>query len=92
MAFSGVEGAISGDAGNLLIRRDLVEQLGQHGRIAHITGGEFGGPDLPCFLVNTDMDLAPDTALRAAMLAGAPFTFTFELVPRAVDQKMQRTC
>ena len=36
MALSGVEGAVGGDAGDLLIGRDLVEHLGQHGRIAHV--------------------------------------------------------
>jgi hypothetical protein len=29
MAFAGVEGAIGGDAGDLLIGRDLLEQFGQ---------------------------------------------------------------
>ena len=38
----GVEGTVGGDAGDLLIRRDLVEQLGQHGRVAHIVCVELG--------------------------------------------------
>ena len=69
MAFTGVEGTISGDAGDLLIGGDLVEQFGQHGRIAHIAGGELGRPDLQCFLVNSDVDLAPDTTFAATVLA-----------------------
>ena len=53
MALAGVEGTVGGDAGDLLIGRDLVKQLGQHGRIAHITGRELGGPDLQCLLVSS---------------------------------------
>ena len=34
LALAGVECAISGDAGDLLIRRDLVDQF-KHGRVAH---------------------------------------------------------
>jgi hypothetical protein len=39
-------------------------------------------------LVNPDVKLAPHLALRAAMLAGLPFTFAFDLDPRAVDQRV----
>jgi hypothetical protein len=69
MALAGVEGAVGGDGPDLLLGRDLIEQLWQHGRVAHVTGGELGGPDFPCFLVNSDVDLAPDPPFRAAMLA-----------------------
>lgn len=84
------EDTVGGDAGDLLIRRDLVEQLGQHGRVAHITGGELRCPDFQRLLVNSDVDLAPDAALRATVLAGVPFTFAFDLDPGAVDQQVQR--
>ncbi len=46
MALAGVEGAVGGDGGDLLPGRDLVEQLGQHGGVGHVAGGELGGPDL----------------------------------------------
>jgi hypothetical protein len=73
MALAGVEGAIGGDAGDLLTGRDLVEQFGQHGRVAYVAGGELGCPDLQCLLVNSNVDLAPDAAFRAAVLAGVPY-------------------
>jgi hypothetical protein len=42
VARAGIEGAIGGDAGDLLIGRDLIEQLGQHRRVADLAGGELG--------------------------------------------------
>jgi len=53
VALSGVEGAIGGDGGDLLQGWDLVEQLGQHGRVADVSGGELGSPNLQCRLVDT---------------------------------------
>ena len=53
MALAGVEGTISGDAGDLLIGRDLVEQFGQDGRVAHVAGGELCRPDFQRRLVNS---------------------------------------
>ena len=49
MAFVCVEGAVGGDAGDLLLSWDLVEQLGQHWRIADVAGGELGRPEFQCF-------------------------------------------
>lgn len=94
MALAGVEGAISGDAGDLLFGWDLVVYHRQHRRVARITGGELCGPDLQRLLINTDVYLAPDTTLRAAVLASVPFTFTFafDLNPGAVDQQVQQAC
>jgi len=69
MALAGVEGAISGDAGDLLIGRDLVEQFGQDGRVTDIAGGELGCADFQCLLINSDVDLAPDAAFGTAVLA-----------------------
>ena len=90
MALAGVVGAVSGDAADLLIGRDLVEQLGQHGRVAHVAGGELGRPDLQRLLVDPDVDLAPDAAFRAAVLAGVPLAFALDLDAGAVDQQVQR--
>ena len=91
MAFAGVEGAIGGHAADLLIGRDLVEKFGQHGRVADIAGGELRSPDLQCLLIDPDVDLAPDAALRAAVLAGVPLPFALDLDARAVDQEMERS-
>ena len=64
-----VEGSVSGDAGDLLIGRDLVWQIGHDGRVAHVAGGEFGGPDFQRLLVNSYVYLAPYTTLAASVLA-----------------------
>jgi len=74
VARAGVEGAVGGDAAGLLLGRDRVEKFGQHGRVAHVAGGEPGGPDCRGFPVDPDMDRAPDPALGAAVPAGVPFT------------------
>jgi hypothetical protein len=72
MALAGVEGAVGGDGGDVLVGRDLVQQLGQHRRVADIADGELGGPNFQRFLIDSDVDPAPDPPLRAAMLAGIP--------------------
>lgn len=89
MALAGVEGPVGSDAGDLLPGRDLVEQLGQHGRVAHIAGGELGRPNLQRLLVDPDVDLAPDASFRATVLAGVPLPFALDLDPGAVDQQVQ---
>ena len=52
--------------------------------------GDFDGPDLQRFLIDPKVDLAPDAPFGAAMLAGVPLAFTFDLDPGAVDQQVQR--
>lgn len=69
MAFAGVGGTIGVDAADLLIGRDLVQTLGQHGRLTHVAGGEIGSPDLQRPLVDPDVDPAPDPAFGATVLA-----------------------
>jgi len=90
MAFTGVEGTIGSNAPDLLIGRDLVEQFGQHGRVAHVAGGELGRTDFQCFLVNSDVDLAPHAPFRATMFACIPLPFALDLDAGAVDQQVQR--
>ena len=89
MALAGVERAVGSDASDLLIWRDLVQKLGQHGSVTNIAGGELGGPDFQCLLINSDVDLALDTPLRATMLAGTPLAFALDLDACAVDQQVQ---
>jgi hypothetical protein len=43
------------------------------------------GSDLQCFLINPEMDLAPDPPFGATVLAGVPFAFTLDLDPGAID-------
>lgn len=50
MAYAGVKGAVDGDAADLLVGRDLVEQLGQHWYVADVNGGKIGGSDLQAAL------------------------------------------
>ena len=61
-------------------------------RVADIAGGELRRPNLQCLRVNSDVDLAPDAAFGATMLAGIPLAFTLHLDPRAIDQQVQRAC
>ena len=90
MTLAGVEGAVCGDAADLLLWRNLVEQFGQHGSVADVAHGELDGADFQGLLINSDVDLAPNTPLGAAMLAGVPLPFALDLYARAVDQKMER--
>lgn len=48
MACATVEGAVSSDAGNLLIERDLLEQFEQDARLTNVAGGDLGGADFQC--------------------------------------------
>lgn len=90
VALAGVEGAVGGDAGDLLIGRDLVEQFRQHGRVTDIAGGELGCEDFQCLLINSDVDLAPDAPFGTAVLARVPLPFALYLDPCAVHQQVQR--
>lgn len=91
MAFACVIGTIGGHRSNTLIGLDLVEQLRQHGCVAHIAGRDLDGTNLQRFLVDPDVYFAPNPALRPAVLAGIPLAFALRLDARAVDQKVQRT-
>ena len=86
---SGVEGAIGSDGGDLLVGRDLIEWCRQHGRMAQVAGGELSGSDFERLLVKSDVELAPESVLRAAKIAGVPLTFAFDRDAGAVDQEAQ---
>lgn len=58
-----VIGPVSGDRGNLLIGRDLVQKIGQHRGIADIACRDADRADLQCFLIHTEMKLAPQAFL-----------------------------
>jgi hypothetical protein len=91
VAFAGVVGAACGDTGDVLIGGNLGQQFGQHGRVADIAAGDLDRPDLQCFLVDPEMDLAPDAAFCTTMLAHIPLAFPLDLDACAVDQEVQRT-
>jgi hypothetical protein len=81
VALARVVGPVGGDACDLLIGRDLAEQLRQHGRIAYVAAGDLDRPDLQRLLIDPDVDLAPDAALGTAMLARVPLAFSLDLDP-----------
>ena len=86
-----VSKAPSAVAGDFLIERNLVKQLGQHRGVAHVACGEPGSPNLQRLLIDSDVDLAPDPTFGAAMLARVPLPLTLDLDANAVDQQVQRT-
>ena len=90
MAFARVVGAIRSHAANLLIAWDLVEQMGQHRRISGVAARDLDCPDFQRLFINSNVDLAPDAPLGAAVLARVPFAFTLDLDPCAVDKQVQR--
>ncbi len=49
-----------------------------------MVSGDLDRSDLQRLLVDPEMDLAPDTSLGTAMLAGMPPAFTFDLDPGAI--------
>lgn len=89
MASAGVIGTVGGDGGDLLPRRNLGKQVRQHRRVADIAGGDLDRPDLQCFLVDPEVDLAPNPASRATVLARVPLSFTFHLDAGAVDEQVK---
>jgi hypothetical protein len=82
VALSGVEGAIGGDGCDLLLGRDLVKQLGQHGGVADVNGGELGSSNLQRLLVDSDVVFAPDAPFWATVLARIPLAFALDLDAR----------
>lgn len=89
VAFAGVVGAISGDAGDLLIKRDLVEQFAQHGRVADVAGREPRRPDFQRLLINSDVDLAAAAVLDA--VASGDLTPTEGALIMALVETYRRT-
>ncbi len=69
---------------------DLAEKLRQHGGVADVAFGDFDSADFQRLLIDPEVDLAPDAAFGAAVLAGVPLALAFDLDPGAVDQQMQR--
>jgi hypothetical protein len=88
MALSGIACAIGGDTGDLLIGGYLGQEVGQHGRVAYVAAGDLDRPDFQCFLVDPEMDLAPEPAFCSAVLACVPLPFALDLDPGAVDQEV----
>jgi hypothetical protein len=92
VAFARIVGTVRSHAAKLLIGRDLAEQVGQHRGVANTTAGDFDRTDLKRFRIYTNMYLAPQAALGAAMLARVPLPFTLSFDARTIDQQVQWPC
>ena len=89
MAALRIVSAITADAGELLFRRNLTWQIGQHRRITDAVVGYFHRSDFECDSINAEMDLAPLAAVIGAMLLRLPFAFAQHLDAGAIDQQVQ---
>ena len=69
MAFVHVTGPSDGDGGDVLIRWDLLQQVGQHWSIADIAGGYADRADLRRFLVHAETGPTPKAFPWPAMFA-----------------------
>jgi len=76
--------AVRGHAADVLIARDLVEQVRQHRCVPSVAAGDFDRSDFQRMLINADVDLAPDASFGAAMLARVPLAFPFDLDAGAI--------
>ena len=92
VAFARIVGTVRSHAAKLLIGRDLAEQVGQHRGVANTTAGDFDRTDLKRFRIYTNMYLAPEPSLGAAMLARVPLPFTLSFDARTIDQQVQWPC
>ena len=84
MAFARIVGPVGSHAAKLLIGRDLAEQVGQHRGVANTAAGDLNGPYLQRFLIDTNMYLAPEPSLGAAVLARVPLPFTLSFDARTI--------
>ncbi len=91
MAITGVIRPVSSHGRDLLMRRDLVQKLRQHGRVADARPGDLDGPYFQRLFIDAKMDLPPLPGAGSPVFAGHPFAFTFNLDPCAVDQEMKRS-
>lgn len=69
MELARVTGFVRGDRADFHISGDTVKELRWHRRVTNIAAGDRYGSDFQRLLVRADMDLAPKTAFRTAMLA-----------------------
>lgn len=87
VALAGIIGPVCGDARDFLLGRDLVQQVGQDRRVADVAPSDIDGPNFQRFLVNPEVDLAPDTPFGTAMFTSVPLTFNLgrQLGPEGID-------
>ena len=91
VAFTRVIRPICGDASDVLIGRDLVQKFGQNGSVSDVAAGDLDRPNFQCFLIDSNMNLAPDASFGDTMLTGIPFALSFGFDTGAVDEQVQRS-
>jgi hypothetical protein len=79
MALAGVVGAVGGHRTDLFAKRYLAGQIGQDRCVTDMAPGNLDSADLQRFLINPEMDLAPDPPLGTAMPAGVPLAVALNL-------------
>lgn len=89
MVLAGVEGTVGGDAADLWLWRDQIQNFWLNRRIIHFTGNELRCRYIQGFLINPDLYPAPDPALGASILAGVPFAWAFDLGACPVHRLVQ---
>ena len=57
----------------------MTEQVWWHRGITDVAPGDIDDANLQCFLVDSEIYLAPDATCRVIMLAGLPFAFALTL-------------
>ena len=85
VAFARVIRPVCGEAADVLIRRDLVQEFGQHGSITNVAAGDFDRPHFKRYLIDTNVYLTSNAAFGATVLACFPLAFTFGLDACAVN-------
>lgn len=78
---AGVVGAIRCDDADGLIARDLVQQVGQHGRIADPAAGYLDRPELHCLRIDAEVNLAPVPWLGGPVFPGQPLAIASAFTP-----------
>jgi len=92
VAFESVVGPICDDTADVLAGQDLVQEIGQYGRITDVAVGNLNCPNLQRFLVDAYMYLAPDASFRVTMLAGVPLTFALCFYACAIHGQAIAAC
>jgi len=80
---------VCGDTADLLIERDLVQELGRHGSIPNVASRDFNCPYFQRFFVDPYVYLSPDTAFGTAMFTCISLAFTFCFDACAIDEQVQ---
>jgi hypothetical protein len=61
-----------------LVARDLIQQVGQHGRrVTHPAAGDLARPDSQRFRVNPKVNLVPVAWFPRPVIPGKPFSIAF---------------